>query len=102
MNPKLTMIRRGLVLGLLAGALWLLVILNSRLHFWQKSVYDRLYVGMSRDEAVSVLRSANIHCGLTETIGDSAACHFSDAWYEYLVSVDSGRGTVSRKQATRY
>jgi hypothetical protein len=70
------------------------------MHLWQRDVYDRLYVGMPTQQAIEVLHSRGVKCGLTEPTGDSMACHFSDAWYEYIVAVDSRTGHVGRKQAT--
>jgi hypothetical protein len=91
---------RGATLGLVGGTIWCLLTINSRMHFWQRGVYDHLYVGMPAQKAIELLRSSGVKCGLTEPTADSVACHFSDAWYEYIVAVDSRTGQVGRKQAS--
>jgi hypothetical protein len=92
-------IKWGLGLGLLVGAALCLLFVKSRTHLSRKDVYDRIYVGMLRQEAVETLRSGLIECGLTEPESETMSCHFSDIWHLYIVGVDLKTKRVGRKVA---
>jgi hypothetical protein len=66
-----------------------------RIHISDMSVYDRLYIGMSREEAINVLNPALINCGLTES-ANANFCHFRDFWHTYDIDLNSD-GRVFRK-----
>jgi hypothetical protein len=82
----------GLLLGL--GAYF--IALYPRIHISDMSVYDRVYIGMSREEAVNILNPALINCGLTES-ANANSCHFRDFWHNYYIDLNSG-GRVFRKR----
>jgi hypothetical protein len=87
----------GIKLGILLGIVLCLLAFWSRLHFSHRAAYDRIYLGMTRDEVIRSLQSSSIECGLTEPDPQAATCHFSDAWRLYSVAVDMKAKRVARK-----
>lgn len=93
-------IKWGIAVGLLLGMALCLLAFVSRIPLSRMAAYDRLRVGMTRDEAVQVLRSSQIECGLTEPGSDAPSCRFSDPWRFYAVWVDAKARRVSRKRVS--
>jgi hypothetical protein len=93
-------IKWGLAIGLLIGACFSALLTCSLAHPSRRGVYGRLYVGMTRDEAVHFLRADSVECGIAEPVGDSSSCHFSDLRYLYAVWIDPRTGRVSRKMSS--
>lgn len=87
----------GSVIGSLVG-LYIyyrsLVVQTSLSH---RKVYDQIFVGMTKVDAVETLRRDFVECGLTEPVPAGTTCHFSDWWHYYLIAIDPDKDLVQRK-----
>jgi hypothetical protein len=101
LNPSNVVVRSlwyGCFFGTFLAAILCAGALNRRIPFSQKNVFDKIHVGMQRDDVVGLLRAAGVHCGLTEPANASGSCHFSDFWRDYLIAVDEKLECVARKE----
>lgn len=64
-----------------------------------KKTYDEIELGMSRNQATSIIRSQDIYCGFADPQGDSLnVVRFYDFWRSYKIWLDPKTGTVAGKQ----
>lgn len=84
----------GIALGFLIAAGLFAVDVSD--HLSTREVFDRIQLGMDREEAISVLGQGEVLCELTVSTGNSS-CHFSDYWRDYQIVLDRDTGKVFSK-----